>query len=71
MDLAIKRVELQGRANELAIQEANLAEQKSNLTASLAALEQRATELNRLKHQTLGAIAAIDELLREQKQTSE
>ncbi|HEX5082341.1 MAG TPA: hypothetical protein VFY40_09855 [Blastocatellia bacterium] len=64
MDLIAKRVELQGRANELAIQESNIAERREKLAAGLAALDQQAVEINRLKHQTLGAITAIDEIMK-------
>jgi hypothetical protein len=59
LDLIAKRQQLQDRANQLAIEESNLAEQIENLRA----LERRAIEANREKHRIIGAIRVLDEVI--------
>jgi hypothetical protein len=62
VDLLERRQQLQEQANRLATEESNLAEQIEDLRA----LEQRAKKVNRQKHQLLGAILALDEVIQAQ-----
>lgn len=60
MDLKAEREQLQLRANILAIEESNLAEHIERLRV----FERRAVEANREKHRILGAIQAIDNVIK-------
>jgi hypothetical protein len=63
LDLIGKRDGLQARANELAIEESNLAEQMEQLRA----VERRSVEVNREKHRIIGAIQILNQAIQAQE----